>query len=746
MRRTPQHPRPSPPARLAGLLLMAALLAGCLPAPTPAPEKAAPPAGDPTPPLKISVAEDGLYALDAATLARAGWQAEALDPARLHLLAPGGEQPLRAEGRGASLRLLFCGQASGSPYTQENVYWLVEEEDRERIAGWLAEVEEAPAAEDALDPAYLEGLPPQTYLHRARQEQNQVYVPQAEGGEHWFWARLSAPGSETFELGLPDLASGAGRLRLALWAATEAPASPDHRLLLTLNGRALPEQTWDGTGRRLLELPLPEGLLREGANTLLVEAPGLEASPAETVYIDWIELVAPRPYAALGGRLAFTAPGGPAELSGFSAEPLVCERGGTEPGGPPAARLLSAGDGLQDLGGGRWRLETRAGARYLAAGPEGLLAPAGIEPARTGPDLRAETRGAAYLAVGPQDLLDPLQPLLDYRQAAGLSALALPLEAVYDQFGGGRPEPQAVVRLLQHAALHWRAAPQYLLLVGDASYDPRGYLAPPEANRLPVFLVSTRYGGETGSDLPFALLDGDDLPDLALGRLPARSPEQVRVYVEKALAYEQAARPAPASVLAVADGRDPLFEAEAQAFLGLFPEGVQRDLYAPPAGAEGGADELRRRFGQGYSLIAYFGHGGLQLWSQDRLFSNAEVAALEPAKSLPISIQMTCLTGLFTHPGSESLAESLLWQPGAGAVAVLAPTSLTLPAEQGPLSRELALALLSGPETTLGQALLEARRAAAASPDSREVLLTFLLLGDPALRVNLSTDYADGRR
>ena len=732
MRRpSPSSPHNRPP-RLAGLLLLAALLAASLPGCRPGRGTPASPAGDASP-LKISVSEDGLYALDAAALRRAGWDTGALDPARLSLFGPGGEQSLLVEGRGEGLRLLFAGRVSSSPYTRENIYWLVAEQDRARIAAWTAELEAQPPEEQPLLP--LQDLPPESYPARFRQEQNALYLPQAGGGERWFWARLSAPGAWEAVFSLPSLAAGGGRLRIELWAGTEAPAAPDHRLLLSLNGQALPEQAWDGIGRRTLELPLPAGLLREGENRVRLEAPGLEGAPAEVVHLNWVELLAPRPYQAVGDRLEFTAPGGPAVLSGFSGPPRLCAQGG-----PGSARpeFLTAVDGLQDLGGGRWRLEARAGARYLAAGPGGFLAPLKVEAAGAQPDLRDETLQAAYLALGPQDLLDALQPLLAYRAGGGLSVLALPLEAVYDQFNGGLPEPEAVRRLLQHASQHWREAPRFLLLVGDASYDPRGYLAHPEANLLPVYLVPTRYGGETGSDLPFTLLDGDALPDLALGRLPARSPAQVRAYVEKVLAYEGRRREGPASVLAVADGQDPLFEAEARAFLELFPPAMRRDLYAPPPGAQEAREELRRRFGQGYGLIAYFGHGGLRLWSRDQLFTAADAAALGGGGRPPVSLQMTCLTGLFTHPEEESLAESLLWQPGGGAAAVLAPTSLTLPADQGPLSRALVQALLSAPGARLGEALLQARRTlAAGSPEAADVLHTFLLFGDPALSLDL---------
>jgi hypothetical protein len=330
-----------------------------------------------------------------------------------------------------------------------------------------------------------------------------------------------------------------------------------------------------------------------------------------------------------------------------------------------------------------------------------------------------------------------LKPLLALRLSQGLKTISLPVEAVYDQFGSGLPEPQAIQEFMKYAAANWDPAPRYLLLVGDASYDPRGYTAPPEANRLPTFLVMTVFGGETASDIDFVQVNDDPWPDLAVGRIPARTPEQVRLLVEKTLSYEKTVGQSSArSILAVADGQEAAFKSDAQTFLDLFPQSFPRQLYAPAAGVSGGNAEIASALGKGDWLVAYFGHGSINMWGKDRLFTNEDVDTLASQSRLPVVIQMTCLTGLFSHPKVESLSEALLWKPQGGAVATLAPTSLTLPFDQTFLSGPLAEAVLSDPQATLGQVLLNARRKVPVEDrGALDVMLTFLLLGDPALRI-----------
>jgi hypothetical protein len=124
------------------------------------------------------------------------------------------------------------------------------------------------------------------------------------------------------------------------------------------------------------------------------------------------------------------------------------------------------------------------------------------------------------------------------------------------------------------------------------------------------------------------------------------------------------------------------------------------------------------------------------MWGKDSLFTTQDSADLENNEQLSIVWNFTCLTGLFTHPTEESLAESLLFNPNGGAVAVLAPTSPTLPGDQTFLSDALVEALIQNPLYRLGDITLYAwQQAPMQSPGTIDVMQTFLLFGDPALQM-----------
>jgi len=161
--------------------------------------------------------------------------------------------------------------------------------------------------------------------------------------------------------------------------------------------------------------------------------------------------------------------------------------------------------------------------------------------------------------------------------------------------------------------------------------------------------------------------------------------------------------------------------------------GQETVLYAPDAGSQGASDAITTYLEQGFGLVAYFGHGSVNMWGKDRLFTVEDVSGLSN-EHLPIMIHMTCLNGLFTHPKMVSLAEALLLQPGGGAIAVLAPTSLTLPLDQSFLSQPLGSSILDPSITRLGDALLHAQRQIPVDGvGTQDVIRTFLLFGDPAL-------------
>lgn len=673
--------------------------------------------------LKISTREEGVYQLTSDQLELAGWGQ--IDPQSFRLYSHGEKVPILIDEQGSSFRLLFYAQPYSTRYSNTNVFWLRRDEG---IPSWI-------------ELAELAGLQSQgehvdSYTATSRFEENLLYAPQVERGDPFLWSRIPAPGNQEFDFSLDGVASGYAELRLEVWASTGYPDQggeqpPDHHLRISLNKRLITDISWAGRGRFTVEADIPDGILVTGVNRLQIEAPGDTGATVDITHIDWFELDYSRRFASLPGGLIFKSTTDQDVYAEFSGEPSILDI--SDPG------KVMFYSGLSDADG-NMRFTVIADHRYLLFDRDSLFAPLQVQPYQPAQDLRSTQNTATYLAIGSPELLEVLQPLLDLRQEQGLRPMAVNLQAVYDQFNNGIIDPEAIRAFLSYAVHNWTDAPEYVLLVGDYSYDPLGFLGEENPDRLPSFMVNTEYGGETASDVEFAFLDDDKIPDISLGRIPTSRPERLRNMVEKILHYETSIQPGiwQTNVLAVADGQEARFASDASRFLESFTDQYQTSLYNPPAGAQMAEQELAEYFNRGNLVVAYFGHGSLNQWGKDRLFTVESTSLLTNDASFPFVINMTCLTGLFTHPTVESLAESMLFKEGGGAVAILAPTSLTLPTDQGLLSEPLVAALVSNPDQPIGKMLLAAQRSVSPdTPGSLDVLRTYLLFGDPAMKLSI---------
>jgi hypothetical protein len=274
---------------------------------------------------------------------------------------------------------------------------------------------------------------------------------------------------------------------------------------------------------------------------------------------------------------------------------------------------------------------------------------------------------------------------------------------------------------------NWQLAPNYVLLVGDASYDPRDYQGFGDQDRVPTKLLGTLHM-ETASDDWFADFDSDRVPEMAVGRIPVQSASEAALVVTKIVGYEGSVQ--NDETLLVADenwGYD--FEDMCQDLEPLLPENmaVREILRGQDPRAR---DNLLSRLNWGPMMVSYVGHGSVNTW-RGGLFSGADAMALENDLQLPFFVNMTCLNGFFQAPYADSLAESLLKAEGGGALAVWASSGLTGAYPQHTMNRALIRHLFNGTRPTLG----DATRAAKQAVSDMDVRKTWILFGDPTTRL-----------
>ena len=653
---------------------------------------------------KLLVAEAGMYAVDKAALAEAGLTVDTLDSADLALSHQGQSVPFLVDGE----QLIFYGAAPDSRYTAYRPYLLRSGASGIAMATSANRTDVGPRLNQI--------------NHSMHLEQDRIYVSSArddEVGETWFWQTIRPESTGILSATLPFVSSGQATATVELYGATYNDSSPiDHDFDLVINGTRLGTIAWDGQTWQQGSLPIPAGTLRTGENEILVDNSVPGAVLVDTMQLNWLRLDIEAPPTAVDDRLTVSGVTGIVPMSGFSAPPLIFDVSD-----PLAPSLI---DGWEFVGGVA-EIGVSEGHTLMAVGPNGYRQPAMIQGLRAS-DWHDTSHQADLIIVTTDALIPALEPLVARRQEQGLTVAVVPLAEIYDEFGYGLDSPESIQLFVQYAYESWTApAPRYLFLVGDSSYDFRGSLGPVPATQLPSLIVPVQYSGETVSDTRLADVDGDLQPDLAVGRWPVHSVDDVESLVARTVAYEEGE--AAAQAIFTADGTEPQFAAISDRFLAnsnLDNDDSQR-LYGATA------TEVTESWNEGAWLVTYTGHGSLDKWGKDDVFSEEAIAQLDKAGvSPPIVLQFTCLTGFFAHPTVQSISEALLLDE-AGPVLLLGATSLTLSSSQEPLALGLLNELQNPANERIGDALQIAKAGLDVNNAGiREVSDTFGLLGDPS--------------
>jgi hypothetical protein len=618
-------------------------------------------------------------------------------------------------GPGSSLYFLSEG-ASLNPDSQEAVYEIVNK------SGGL-HMGQASAAPT--------GSPTPFYWQEVVLEQNKTYqAGLLDASDLWFWQTLVAPVTKAYPFTVDQVASTAAsaRLRVFMQGASDYDAAdPDHHIRVILNGTPLGEASWDGQAAKTIDVDVTPGVLLEGSNTLEIQNVGDTGAAQSMVLLDRFSLVFPRATAARAGVLegSFTESGAVA-VAGLGADAVLVDT--TE----AAPRWLTGATPGES--GMSFRAE--AGHRYVAVDPTALKTPLFRFPART--TLRSPRNQADYLLIGPRDFLANASPLLALRQSQGLRTKPVAIEDVYDAFGFGEESPEALKDFLAYAYHSWkRPSPRYVVLLGDATFDPKDHLQTGVRNRVAPLVTRTTYLW-TASDPAYAAVNGDDLlPDVALGRLPAATIDEARILVDKVVAFETAGRDLSGRAVLVADNADAAgnFEENANDIAATLLAGrTVEKVFLSEKGASTRA-AIAHTLDQGASLLSYVGHGSTAVWASENVWNNLDIDALLPQSEQPVLLTMNCLNGFFHFPPLNSLAEQFLKAEGKGAVAAFSPSGLSLDAPAHVLHKALLSELVSGRHERLGDAILAAQGAYADSGAFPELLVIYHLFGDPAMKV-----------
>jgi hypothetical protein len=665
------------------------------------------------PAVKIYIRHEGFYRISGVELFAAGLPVN-LDPQNLQLFVAGKEAPMRVspgkDGRFVESSFIeFYGFGLDTPATDTQVYWLT--------AGTQVGKRIPQMKASSGQPTNLE-----SFTHTIERKDRLIYFSGLKNGaaENFFGAVITNNQLEqTLTLSRLAAVGNTPELEIALQGVTRQT----HSVLVQLNGNALGFIDFNAQERGVKKFAVASSLVNEGVNVVSLMA---QNGAGDVSLVEAIRLTYAHRFEAEENRLKFTANGGEqVSVNGFTSKAIrvfdVTEA---------QAVTELFGEVQEDKQGGYLvqvsPLET--GERTLLA-----LADEQTQSAVVGKDYSSDWRdnnqGADLLIMTRRELFPALTVLQSLRQGQGWKVALVDVEDLYDEFNYGAKSPQALKDFLQYARANWKVKPRFVLLAGDASYDPKNYLGSGDFDLVPTGTVDTAFM-ETASDDWLADFNQDGISDLAIGRLPARTLTEAGVMVKKLVGYEQS-QPLNSALL-VSDANDGYdFEQASDALKNLLPgtlriEEIKRGKLDETAAKAQLFDAINR----GQKLINYAGHGNVDAW-RGNLLTTGEALGLTNQR-LGMFVLMTCLNGYFESPDGDSLSESLMKAEQGGAVAVWASSGITGADEQAQINRELVRLIFgAGAKLTVGEAVQRAKRAVT----DADIRKTWVLLGDPTMRL-----------
>ncbi|MBN1860473.1 MAG: hypothetical protein JW840_03325 [Candidatus Thermoplasmatota archaeon] len=343
------------------------------------------------------------------------------------------------------------------------------------------------------------------------------------------------------------------------------------------------------------------------------------------------------------------------------------------------------------------------------------------------PQKNLLTTGYDMVIIAPALFQKNLQPLINHKNAVGIQSTLLTSEDIYSRYDG-RDTAEQVKYAIKDAKEQWNIS--YVLLIGGMKilglewYVPVRYSHLDDGFGNTIFLTDLYFADLYKENGSFEDWDsngngvfaewgpGGDLldltPDVAIGRLPCRTKNEVDTIVEKIISYENTTYGQPWFHRMIAIGGDTFtdyagYEGEltcdiATSYLTNF---TIKKLYTS-TGTMSGPDDILDAVNQGCGFLLTRGRGGtdrirmvMPEGSEFIAFQNKHMSKLTNKENYPICVLGECIHGKFDvsminilkvlkkEPGYtiydciyECIAWRLIREKNAGGIATITNTNI----------------------------------------------------------------------
>ncbi len=571
----------------------------------------------------------------------------------------------------------------------------------------------------------------------------------------WYWDAVTTNKSTEFSFDLPKTFSPESEtsITMQIYGQAPDPLSESARLSISVNGTFVINKTISASNK-LSEISIPDNLLHAGSNKVVmrlyfhVEPVNKSDYLVQKLVFNWRQSLAD-PVAFAKDDLTFELPQKQTTFSTNRVDNEDLLMATTRQPFQIFKPLVTTETLLFDIG-------AKTNNSYRLYCDNYLSMP---QPVQVNDFSQFDIdNGFDTIYIAPKSFRSVLSLLADHRAKQGSHILIVDTETVFDHFSYGIKSPDGIRSFLMWAFYRLPAPKlQNVLLVGEAS----DYKLPdhdltnldPMQDMLPVW-NGPRSTSPRG-DFEYSQLTGNDpIADICVGRIPVKTTDELSAVIEKIFAYENA--PLGTwnldSVFTYDDNDEFPKIINEVLKVGSVPfESIvkipQADFYYLPNAkvtyrkrAYGATEHLLKTFDVGSAVMNFFGHGGPNLWTHERMLHLSDVASLSNAPRLPLVTCSSCDTAWIDYPiqpVQTSLGEKLITNPNGGAIGVFAPVSGASPYEHQNLMAQLSIALWKYNVKKLGQLAMVARNLYYVQTNTSSLIQQYVLLGDPALELNI---------
>lgn len=356
-----------------------------------------------------------------------------------------------------------------------------------------------------------------------------------------------------------------------------------------------------------------------------------------------------------------------------------------------------------------------------------------------------------------------------HREKDNLTVAVVTTDQVYNEFSSGTPDATAyrwIMKMLYDRALNASNTadlPKYLLIFGKASFDSRKLLTNSGENLTLTYetenslVITMSYD----TDDYFTLLDdneGDNVPanlmDIGVGRFSVTTTQQATDVVNKTIRYmnntdkgnwknqllfladdgDASLHSTQADTVASSLGRKfPAYQLDK-----IYLDAFQQEYNASGESYPAAKTKFQNLIRSGVFLLDYTGHGGPTGWTNESILSSNDVNSFSN-QHLPLWVAPTCDFNIFDNQ-VVSGGEDVLLNPVGGGIGILSAVRPVYASQNFVLNKLFCENLFkkqNGKQMRIGDAIVYAKNSIGTEINK----LSYIYLGDPAVKLNFPTKY-----